>query len=181
MADPLRTASRLLSRVLRHQPELAGVQLDAAGWVDVDALLAGLARLGHPLTRAQLDAVVAANDKQRFGLSPDGQRIRARQGHSVPVQLDYAPATPPPHLWHGTTTRHLPGIRAQGLVRGQRHHVHLSADPDTARRVGQRHGPPVVLEVDAARMHAAGHVFFRTDNGVWLTDAVPPGFLGGLD
>ena len=180
MTDPLRSASKLLSRLLRHQPQQAGLTLDPAGWVDVDAVLAGMARLGRPLTRTDLELVVRSNDKQRFALSEDGLRIRARQGHSVPVELGYLPAEPPPVLWHGTPAHNLPAIRSQGLLRGARHHVHLSADPDTARRVGARRGNAVVLQVDAARMHALGHTFFRSDNGVWLTEHVPAEFLAEL-
>lgn len=170
------TVSRRLSYVLRHRPDSVGLSLTPDGWATVDALLAALAAHGTPLSRDRLARVVATNDKQRFAL--DGNRIRAHQGHSVPVDLDLAPRTPPDLLHHGTAARHLPSIRRDGLVRGRRHHVHLSAEPTTALRVGARHGRPVVLRVDAAGMAAAGHVFHRSANGVWLTAAVPPAFLG---
>lgn len=176
-ADPLRHLSKFLSLVLRHQPQTIGLTLDAAGWADVEELLTRLTHHGHPADRALLETLVAQSDKQRFALSPDGQRIRANQGHSVPVELGYTPQTPPELLYHGTATRHLEAIRAEGLVRGSRHHVHLSPDTDTARRVGQRHGRPAVLTVRAGDMSRAGHAFFVSDNGVWLTDAVPPQFL----
>lgn len=175
--DPLRRLSKFLSLILRHQPQTIGLTLDAAGWADVDELLQRLNQHGHPTDRAQLEAVVAQSDKQRFALSPDGQSIRANQGHSVPVELGYTPQTPPELLYHGTATRHLEAIRAEGLRRGERHHVHLSPDADTARRVGQRHGSPVVLTVRAGDLHRQGHPFFVSDNGVWLTESVPPGFL----
>ena len=170
--------SKFLSLVLRHEPARAGITLDAAGWVAVDELLRGCAKAGRPVTRTQLEAVVRDNDKQRFALSPDGSRIRANQGHSVEVELDYAPQTPPEILYHGTATRFLASIRAQGLVKGERHHVHLSADLETARKVGARHGKVVVLEVAAGVMARAGGVFFRSANGVWLTGHVPPEHLG---
>ncbi len=169
--------SKFLSLLLRHRPELAGLQLDAAGWVDVEVLLAGLARSGQPLTREQLLEIVATNDKKRFELDASGERIRAVQGHSVEVDLGYAPAVPPDVLLHGTHTAVLSAIRRQGLLRMQRHHVHLHHDPALAATVGGRRGQPVVLRVRAAAMAAAGHVFFVTPNRVWLTEHVPPEFL----
>ena len=171
------TISKFLSLVLRHDPSAAGVSLDAGGWVDVDALLTGAARAGTSVTRDELKAVVAASDKQRFSLSDDGRRIRANQGHSVSVDLGLSPRTPPEVLYHGTIERFLEAIRQEGLRPMQRQHVHLSADIDTAKMVGQRRGKPVVLRVHAAALHAAGHAFFRSANGVWLTDAVPPAFF----
>lgn len=170
-------ASKRLSFVLRHQPASIGLTLDAAGWVDVDLLLAALAAHGLLLTREDLDGVVAGNDKQRFAFDASGTRIRASQGHSVAVDLGYAPASPPDQLFHGTVTRFLPAILADGLRPGQRHAVHLSADVATARVVGTRRGRPVVLRVDAARLAAAGAGFARSANGVWLVAAVPPDYL----
>ena len=172
-----RVSSRFLSLVLRHRPDTIGLTLDAAGWVEVDALLAGCLASGRRLDRAGLIELVRTNDKQRFELSTDGERIRASQGHSVEVDLAYASATPPDVLWHGTVARVLPLIRADGLLPMQRHHVHLSADRTTAERVGARRGTPVLLEVDAARLYATGETFYRSTNGVWLVAAVPPEFL----
>jgi putative RNA 2'-phosphotransferase len=177
VSDPWERHSRFLSYALRHEPGKAGIVLDGAGWCGVDAVLAALQRQHLPLTRADLDQVVATNPKQRFELDADARRIRARQGHSHPVELGLEPRVPPEYLYHGTATRFLDAILAQGLVKGDRHHVHLSADPATATAVGGRHGSPVILVVAAARMHAAGHLFFRTDNLVWLVDGVPAGFL----
>jgi len=165
--DDVRVSKRL-SYVLRHQPASAGLTLDHAGWVDVDALLAAL----H-LTRAELQHVVATNDKQRFAFDATGTRIRASQGHSRPVELGYAPQRPPDVLFHGTVERFLPAILAEGLKPGRRHAVHLSEDVATARVVGGRRGRPVVLRVDAAAMAEADHAFSRSANGVWLTAAVP--------
>jgi putative RNA 2'-phosphotransferase len=169
--------SKFLSKVLRHAPESVGLRLDDAGWVDVDDLLAAAERAGVPLDRPTLERVVAENDKQRFALSADGVRIRASQGHSVPVELGLAPVVPPEVLFHGTADRNLDSIRAQGLVPGRRTHVHLSADEATAVNVGRRHGRPVVLRIQSGGMHCAGYPFFRSDNGVWLTSAVPPGHI----
>jgi putative RNA 2'-phosphotransferase len=169
--------SKLLSRVLRHDPGAIGIALDEGGWVPVAELLAALARHGTRLTREQLDHVVATNNKQRFAVSADGLRIRASQGHSVAVDLGLAPVAPPAVLYHGTAERSTADIFREGLRPMGRQDVHLSADVETAVRVGSRHGRPVVLRVDAAGLAAAGQVFRRSDNGVWLTDAVPPAFL----
>jgi putative RNA 2'-phosphotransferase len=169
--------SKLLSYVLRHRPEDAGVTLDPQGWVEVEALLRGLNARGTVLTRTDLDRIVAADSKRRYAYSDDGARIRASQGHSVDVDLGYEPAEPPPLLYHGTAEKNLASILATGLDRRERHHVHLSAAVATARQVGGRHGRPVVLHVDAARMHADGFAFFVTANGVWLVERVPPEYL----
>ncbi|WP_262285591.1 RNA 2'-phosphotransferase [Micromonospora sp. MA102] len=168
--------SKRMSLALRHRPDLFQLTLDGAGWVPVADLLAALR-----ITRADLDAVVAGNDKQRFAVvrGSDGvDRIRASQGHSVPVDLGLAPATPPDRLFHGTSAAVLPAIRAEGLRRARRHHVHLSPDEETARRVGARRSDAVViLTIDAAAMSANGYPFYRSANGVWLTDTVPPAYL----
>jgi len=159
--------------VLRHRPESVGICLDDAGWVAVDDLLAALSGAGLPLTREELDAVVGTNDKRRFAYDEAGCRIRASQGHSVRVDLGYAPQRPPAVLFHGTADRSVCSVLTEGLRPGRRHAVHLSADVATARAVGARHGRPVVLRVDAAGMAAEGATFTRSANGVWLTDAVP--------
>jgi putative RNA 2'-phosphotransferase len=173
--DPaLVRTSKFISKVLRHAPESVGLRLDEAGWVEVDDLLAAAARAGVALDRPTLQRVVAENDKQRFALSDDGLRIRASQGHSVAVELGLEPRTPPNVLYHGTAARNLDSIRAQGLVPGRRTHVHLSADEATAVNVGRRHGRPVVLRVRSGAMHRAGYPFYRSENSVWLTAAVPP-------
>ncbi len=167
-------ASKFLSLVLRHKPEMAHVILDSAGWTEVAALLEGCAKAGRSLTRAELDHVVTTNAKKRFEFSLDGLRIRASQSHSVEVELEYTAQTPPERLYHGTATRFLGSIRKQGLLKMQRHHVHLSAETKVTLEVGARHGKPVLLTILAGEMHAAGHVFYRSTNGVWLVDHVPP-------
>jgi len=175
--DPVVATSKLLSYVLRHRPDSIGLALDAHGWVEVGELLARLEASGKPIGRALLERVVAENDKQRFAFNDDQTRIRASQGHSIAVDLLLREAEPPPVLYHGTASRFLKAILASGLRAGARHHVHLSADRQTAMRVGARHGFPAVLLVDAARMCADGIVFYRSDNGVWLTAEVKPKYL----
>jgi putative RNA 2'-phosphotransferase len=169
--------SKFLSLVLRHKPETIGLTLDANGWVDVDELLDALEEHRHAMSIAELERIVRENDKQRFILSEDKRRIRANQGHSVPVDLELQPQAPLEKLYHGTVEAFLESIFANGLQKGQRHHVHLSRDLATATKVGQRRGKPVILEVNAGEMHRAGHAFFVSANGVWLTDFVPAPFI----
>jgi putative RNA 2'-phosphotransferase len=167
--------SKYLSKHLRHQPDRIGLTLDEAGWVEIDELLAAAASHGFRVSRAELDQAVAENDKRRFVI--DGTRIRASQGHTIDVELGLAPEQPPAYLYHGTVARFLDAIRAEGLSPMSRHDVHLSADRETATRVGARRGRPVVLSVDAGAMHHDGHTFRVSANGVWLTAAVPPRYL----
>ena len=171
------SASKFLSLILRHEPGRVGLTLDAAGWVEVSTLLDALRLHRRPLTPQRLREIVERNDKKRFAFSDDGRRIRASQGHSVEVELGYTPQTPPDELFHGTARRRLGSILTSGLLPMRRAHVHLSADIQTALAVGRRHGAPVVLSVHAGAMRAAGHAFFLSANGVWLTAQVPPEFL----
>ena len=163
--------------VLRHQPGKIGLTLDAQGWADVDELLSKANQHGVALTRPLLNEVVGQNDRQRFAFDAGGTRIRANQGHSIQIDLGLEPIAPPEHLYHGTATRFLEAIRQKGLLRGRRDYVHLSP----ARKVGARHGEPVVLVVKAGEMQAAGFAFYRAANGVWLTDTVPSEYLTDRD
>jgi putative RNA 2'-phosphotransferase len=177
-ADFTRT-SKFISLILRHDPSAAGITLDSNGWAEIDALLTGLASHGHKISREDLDAIVRDDAKQRYAISDDGRRIRANQGHSIEVELALAleELTPPQFLYHGTATRFADAIRREGLRPMGRHHVHLSADEATAIAVGKRHGKPIVFRIAADEMAAAGTKFFRSANGVWLVDAVPPQYL----
>lgn len=177
MSDQTIKQSKFLSLILRHEPGKIGIALDEQGWVDVDVLLQAMARHHHRLSRGQLEEVVKNNDKQRFSLSEDGRRIRANQGHSTKVDLALPPQVPPETLYHGTVEKFLDAIFTDGLKKGQRHHVHLSPDITTATKVGQRRGKPVILEVASGDMLRAGHTFYISANGVWLTDHVPAQFL----
>ncbi len=169
--------SKFLSLVLRHRPEIIGLELDAGGWAEISELLDKCRAHGQPLSRETLEEIVATSPKRRFAISDDGRRVRASQGHSVEVELGYQPCEPPDFLFHGTVAASLAAIRADGLQPMGRHHVHLSPDVETARAVGMRRGVPVVLQVAAGRMQRAGHLFFRSANGVWLTSEVPPGYI----
>ena len=170
-------ASKFLSLILRHEPERVGLELDHAGWVGVKELLDAVNGHGTALTLDDLKHIGAKNKKKRFAFSEDGRRIRANQGHSVGVDLQYPPQTPPEILYHGTAARFLHGIRKDGLQRMDRHDVHLSAETKITFQVGGRHGKPVLLIIRSGDMHRAGHVFRCSTNGVWLVNHVPPEFI----
>lgn len=170
-------ASKYLSKHLRHQPERLGLTLEDGGWVKVDDLLKACAANNFPLTLDELKEVVEKNDKKRFSFDASGEKIRASQGHSIAVDLQLKKQTPPARLFHGTAERSVPMIREHGLLKMARHHVHLSADTETARAVGMRYGKPVIFEVDTTAMLEKGFEFFVSENGVWLVESVPPEFL----
>jgi putative RNA 2'-phosphotransferase len=172
--------SKTLSYRLRHKPEAGGLTLNQSGWASVDLVLMALGSSRLNCDWDGLLQVVDRNDKQRFELSADGSQIRARQGHSVTVDLELLPVAPPEKLYHGTVERFWVSIADQGLLPMQRHHVHLSADIETARKVGARRGKPMILVVDAKGLAATGQKFFLTKNGVWLTQKVPPGHIKQL-
>jgi putative RNA 2'-phosphotransferase len=169
--------SKFLSLILRHEPGHVGLSLGDAGWIGVDELLHAVNQHGVSLTLDQLKHIVATSDKKRFAFSDDGVRIRANQGHSVEVDLEYAPQVPPELLYHGTAIRFLDSIRKEGLLRMERHAVHLSAETKLTLQVGGRHGKPVLLTILAGEMHRAGHVFRCSANGVWLVEQVPPQYI----
>lgn len=169
--------SKYLSKHLRHQPERIGLKLAPGGWVCVDELLAACAKHQFSINRAELDEVVARNDKKRFSFDSTGTLIRANQGHSIDVDLQLEPTVPPDVLYHGTGHGAVESILRTGLGKMSRHHVHLSTDMATARAVGARHGRPVIFAVDAAAMHKAGYAFYCSANKVWLVDHVPPEYL----
>jgi putative RNA 2'-phosphotransferase len=178
MNKRLVSVSKFLSLVLRHQPGVVGMQLDDEGWLSIDKLIANANERGNDITLDLLHEVVATNDKKRFALSDDGLRIRANQGHSVAnVELNLQPTKPPELLYHGTVAVFMDSIRQSGLHKRSRNHVHLSADHLTAVKVAQRRGTPIILTVEAAKMNEAGHKFFLSANGVWLTNAVPKTFI----
>lgn len=175
MDERLTRLSKTLAYVLRHRPDAVGLELDSAGWVEIAVLLSSMADAGHAIDEADIDRIVNGSEKRRYEVQAG--RIRAAQGHSVDVELGLEPKVPPAVLYHGTVDRFLEAIRTDGLRAGERNHVHLSADVSTARQVGERRGAPVVLGIDAKRMHVDGHAFWLASNGVWLAEHVPPGYI----
>lgn len=170
--------SKFLSLILRHQPEVIGVILDENGWADFEELLNCAHSHGYNFSREQILKVVQNNDKQRFSFSEDGRKIRANQGHSIPINLNLEPQQPPAILFHGTATRFLTSIQQQGLHSASRQYVHLSSDEATAITVGKRHGKPIILRIQAGKMWLRGIPFYLSDNGIWLVARVPPEFIG---
>lgn len=170
--------SKYLSKYLRHAPHELGIELQQGGWVEISVLLKAMATRGDLLLRrSELEQVVQGCPKQRFAI--EGDRIRANQGHSVQVEMDFEEARPPAILYHGTARQFMGLIFAEGLRKMSRHHVHLSHEEAAARKVGGRRGVPVVLRVDAEAMSRDGHKFYLARNGVWLADCVPAQYITG--
>jgi putative RNA 2'-phosphotransferase len=182
--ENLKRQEKFLCLVLRHQPEKIGITLDESGWVAIPQLLKGLKQYAPDLNfnSQLLHSVVAQSEKRRFEYG--GHRfIRACQGHSIPVNLDLSPETPPKLLYHGTVRKFIDSIFDKGLVKGKRNFVHLSETVETATQVGSRRGEPVILEVNAEcmTMRDDPFIFYKSTNGVWLTDHVPKNFLKILE
>lgn len=178
MKNSLTETSKFLSYVLRHQPDAIGIQLDSQGWVTIDELIAAANQSGKHFDRELIQQVVDTNEKKRFTISDDGLRIRAAQGHSTEsVQIDYPQKIPPEFLYHGTATSFVDSIKQQGLIPGQRHHVHLSQSVETAIEVGKRYGKPHIFTIKAKAMSDAGFLFYCSENNVWLTEKVPVEYL----
>lgn len=177
MDKQIKHISKFMSLVLRHKPGEIGLEMDEHGWVKTDDLIASMNKKGIRVDMDTINTVVMTNDKQRFAFNEDKTMIRASQGHSIAVDLDLPPAVPPEILYHGTAEHHVGSIMQKGLEKGSRQHLHLSATFETARQVGSRHGKPIVLTIRAKAMHDAGHVFFLSENKVWLTKAVPAEYI----
>ena len=167
-----RRTSKFISLILRHKPEEIGITLDSHGWAPVDRLLEGVG-----ISMEELEHIVETDEKQRYSFNEDKTRIRANQGHSIPVDLELEEQEPPEFLYHGTVGQFLGGIQKEGLQRRNRQYVHLSPDVETAVKVGRRRGKPVVLQIAAGRMKQDGYKFYCSANGVWLTGEVPPGYI----
>lgn len=178
MDTKLATAiSKYLSYILRHDPEEAGITLDTNGWTNVDELIEQVRYRFPELNKHMLEYIVATNSKQRFGFNEGKTMIRANQGHSVSVDLNYIAQEPPTVLFHGTSRDRVAAIMKEGLKKQERHHVHLSENVTTALQVGSRHGHGFILKVHSHKMHEAGYVFYLSANRVWLTDYVPPEYI----
>lgn len=181
MVRRLTKISKYLSYHLRHRPDLLGLELAPGGWVEVDKLLEAAEKNHFPISEIELKQVVEQDDKQRFSFDNTGNLIRANQGHSIAIDLQLKPITPPNILYHGTYKGAVTVIQQQGLKKMSRHHVHLSAELQTAISVGQRRGDPVVFQIDAFEMNQAHYKFYRSDNGVWLTEFVPVKYLQPIE
>lgn len=173
----LKTYSKFLSYILRHNPDAIHLTLDDNGWADLDELIEKSKSQGKNFTLPIIEEIVTKNNKKRFAFNSNSTKIRASQGHSIKIDLGYTAIEPPIFLYHGTATRFINSIRQQGLLKGNRHQVHLSENLATAKSVGSRHGVPVILTVRAAEMHKNGFSFFKSENEVWLTDHVPVLYL----
>ncbi len=177
MTKALKTQSKFLSLILRHNPGSIGLALDDNGWALISDILE---KSDVGLRRDMIIELVETSDKQRFALSEDGQRIRANQGHSIDVDLKLTAQIPQRALYHGTAEKNVAAILSKGLLRQKRHHVHLSQDEQTALKVGVRHGKPVIFAINTALMNEDGYIFYRSENDVWLTETVPPQYLTRL-
>ena len=172
--------SRFISLILRHKPESIGITLDEHGWANVDELIEGISRTQY-FDREMLEEIVSTDNKQRYSFNDDRTLIRANQGHSIPVDVELEQVTPPEVLYHGTAEKYVASIEEQGLIPKSRLYVHISADMETAKKVGQRHGKPVIYRIASDRMNRDGFVFYRSVNGVWLTKHVPAEYLERLE
>jgi putative RNA 2'-phosphotransferase len=177
MEKQLQHISKLLSLVLRHQPEHIGLTLNENGWANVTELIKKINAGGNNINFTLLQKVVDENDKKRFTFNEDKTMIRASQGHSIEVELDLQETVPPEYLYHGTVAKYLTAIRNEGLKKMSRQHVHLSRDKETAIKVGSRRGAPIILMINAGAMHTAGYTFYLSANEVWLTNEVPEKYI----
>ena len=178
----MKNTSKFISLILRHRPETIGVSLDEHGWADVQELIDGINRTdGHALDMEMLEEIVRTDEKKRYSFNGDHTLIRANQGHSIPVDVELEEKTPPDILWHGTGAKYVDSIDVQGLIPKSRLYVHLSPDAETARKVGSRHGRPVIYEIDCREMTKDGFQFFLSANHIWLTKNVPARYLKKLD
>jgi putative RNA 2'-phosphotransferase len=172
----LETTSKYMSLILRHKPETIHITLDEHGWAEVDEFIEGIAKT-REFNMDILEEIVRTDEKQRYSFNEDRTLIRANQGHSIPVDVELDEVEPPEELWHGTAEKFVSSIDEQGLLHKSRLYVHLSNDRDTAFKVGRRHGKPVLYVVESGRMMRDGYKFYRSLNGVWLTEHVPSKYL----
>ncbi|SEM19144.1 putative RNA 2'-phosphotransferase [Butyrivibrio sp. ob235] len=168
--------SKFISLILRHKPETIGISLDEHGWANVDELIAGISKTS-PINMEILEEIIATDNKQRYSFNEDHTLIRANQGHSIHVDVELKKVTPPDTLYHGSAEKYEKSIDEQGLIPKSRLYVHLSKDYETAVNVGKRHGKPVIYKVKSGVMDKDGIEFFLSENGVWLTKAVPAKYL----
>ena len=168
---------KFLSLILRHSPELIGIEMDSQGWVNIKELISKCAAKGKRFSMADLEEIVETNNKRRYSFNEDKTKIRANQGHSIDVDLEFSPVEPPEILYHGTAESFYNSIMEKGIIKKNRQHVHLSDNRTTAHNVGARHGKPLILRVLSGEMHTDGIEFFLSENGVWLTDYIDPKYI----
>ena len=168
--------SKYISLILRHKPDVIGITLDEHGWANVDELIAGVSKT-HPINMDILEQIVSEDEKQRYSFNEDKTLIRANQGHSIPVDVELEEKEPPEILFHGTGEKYVDSINKSGLIPKSRLYVHLSANEETAQKVGTRHGRPVIYKVKSKEMYCDGYKFFCSVNGVWLTKTVPVKYI----
>lgn len=176
----MKSDSVFISYVLRHKPEAINLDMDRKGWVSISQLISNAPIAKRKLTKESILEIVKNDEKGRYAISNDGKSIRALQGHSISkdvVCVGFEKKTPPSVLYHGTATRFMDSIKEKGLVPNNRQYVHLSSDKDTAINVGNRHGTPIILEIDTSLMIEKGHSFYLSENNVWLTEAVPISYI----
>ena len=174
----MKNTSKFISMILRHRPGIIGITLDEHGWADVQELISGVNDSeGHTLDMETLEEIVRTDEKRRYSFNEDHTLIRANQGHSIPVDVELEEKIPPAILWHGTGEKYVPSIDKQGLIPKGRLYVHLSSDTETARKVGSRHGKPVIYEIDCRKMSEDGYRFYLSANGIWLTKSVPAKYM----
>ena len=173
----LTKASRYISLLLRHKPQVGDLTLDEHGWCDVPSLIIAVEKRNCGFDMNTLEEIVRTDEKQRYSFNEDKTLIRANQGHSIPVDVELTELTPPDILYHGTATKNVDSIQKTGLQHMSRLYVHLSLDYETAIKVGSRHGKAIVFVVNTKKMHDDGFIFYRSTNGVWLTKDVPPQYL----
>lgn len=168
---------KFISLILRHEPKKIDLDLDRNGWADVEELIRKSSIHKIYFTKKELELIVESNDKKRYSFNNDKTKIRANQGHLIPIDMEFEPVEPPEFLFHGTAERFLSSIREQGITKMSRQHIHLSSTKETANKVGARHGKSVVLTIHSGKMYKEGIIFHKSVNGVWLTDYVHPVYI----
>ncbi|MFB5652563.1 RNA 2'-phosphotransferase [Leptospira wolffii] len=177
MNDELTKISKHISYVLRHNPDSIGLKLDSHGWADVKELISKSEDHGIYCSIETIHRILVQSKKSRFELSSNGKRIKAKHGHSIQVEIGLLPNFPPSILYHGTTLKNIESIKENGILRMSRVYVHLSTNPIEARKIGERHGKPLVFAIKAQEMHRNGYEFYISDNNIWLTKVVPKEFI----
>lgn len=172
MENNLERVSRFISLILRHKPEIIGIELDEHGWANVDELLKGI-----EIDFDTLEKIVREDEKGRYSFNDDKTKIRANQGHSINVDVELEEKIPPDVLYHGTGQKYVDSINKIGLIPKTRLYVHMTEDLEVAKITGMRHGKLIVYQIDAKKMNNDGILFYKSVNNVWLTKDVETKYL----